>query len=156
VRLDTACPAGKYKDTISKTSDVDRLINNIVDPSDECINCPLNTYGSDTGLTSKDDCKGCPLNSFSIPGSAVCLCYKGYYDSVPGATVSCSACPAGTYQPVVGMSGLSSCLACPSLNSITLGEATTNVSACLCDKGVCMCMYVCVHAVCMSYMHVCM
>ena len=135
-----ACPAGKYNPEKGKTA---------------CTSCPADTYNDDskTGVT---ECKKCDEGFYSLEGSTTksactscgagtygsggrCIdCQQGYY--CPGGK-NRQACPAGTYNPETGKTGIEACLPCEegTWHTLTARTAATQCTACpagkYCEKG---------------------
>jgi hypothetical protein len=103
-------------------------------PASACDACEIGTYKSDPGT---DDCDDCP-NDATTEGEAateisLCLCEAGHTGTITAPASSCSSCDIATYKVELGPSG---CLNCPdSPFSTTEGEASTNVTDCLCIAG---------------------
>jgi len=78
------CLAGTYKASIG---------------SFDCLDCPSNTYGPETGATSLERCLACPANSYNEPGEDAlesCVCIDTMYPIWQnGSFLGCSNCPVG-------------------------------------------------------------
>lgn len=143
------CPAGKFKDNAGPQ---------------ECSNC-ANYMSSFAGATSSADCMCIPgyalhnnvcalceigfykdflANSSCLPcignattestGTSIfsdCKCEKGFYGTYD---TTCTACPLKTYKTNIQNGDLSLCVACPA-NSVTLQQASTLRTDCLCNVG---------------------
>jgi hypothetical protein len=84
-----------------------------------CIPCPSGSYGienpSHPPSNESTGCAPCNAGSFSSSGSLSCtFCAVGFYTEL-SRSVSCLACPSGTYGAVPGSSNKSiACQQCPS------------------------------------------
>eukprot|EP00935_MAST-01C_sp_MAST-1C-sp1_P000260 g260.t1 len=112
-----ACGAGKYE------------VNN-----ERCDDCPIGKYTDPAaGKVHKQGCDDCPSGYHGVEESRTqCTqCTVGRYQSVVGQP-SCLACMQGRYNERVGMKTEGDCLQCPR-NSITFGNASSNLTQCQCD-----------------------
>jgi len=89
-----------------------------------CTPCPVNTYCPDGAAFPLP----CPANSNADEAEALCTCRPGYYATIDGTVLTCSACTNGTYNP--GGENLEACLPCPPGSES--GPAATK---CLCSPG---------------------
>lgn len=121
------CAKGYYKESTGNQS---------------CSACPLNTYGTEVGATSRGTCLPCVGGSKSANGSEACSCLPGT-TGPPGA---CELCEAGKFKTVAGSetcatcsvgkyshAGYSECTKCPE-NSISVAGSTSE-SECTCIAG---------------------
>ncbi|XP_069124102.1 uncharacterized protein [Argopecten irradians] len=102
-----------------------------------CEPCPIGYYKNNTeGLF--EDCKPCPVEFITAAEGAtnedLCVignCTSGQY--LVNTTLTCTACPTGTYQPEVWQT---ECIKCPP-DTTTQQEGTTQRSQCFlfCDAG---------------------
>lgn len=65
-------------------------------------------------------------------GHYACLCQQGFYGT--GLQGDCHPCPAGTYRPYSSPGDVSSCLACPDINQVSL-PGSTSIESCQCKTG---------------------
>lgn len=113
--------------------------------STNCTQCPANTYSASGDST----CSQCPANSTSPPGSGLsgCTCLPGFraqYDAnvanfmcvlcgrgtwSSANSTDCTSCPAGTMQPSLGATNVSSCSRCPTGSSSSAGASACSVCA---------------------------
>lgn len=134
----TACVAGTYKTGLG---------------SEPCQNCSLDTYSVIEASSNEENCIDCPTNFVSKSGSSSlqhCETMPGFF-SKTFSEQDVQECPAGTYQPNIGMSfcyncsattyntqtgsvSIEDCLACPS-NSVVLNGPGTKITDCLCNAG---------------------
>eukprot|EP00736_Rhodelphis_marinus_P004568 Rmarinus@m.29443 len=93
-------------------------------PGGPCTECPVDSYSSAGAAT----CSPCPANTTSTSGGSVCVCDVGY--GVESNGIDCSPCPENTYKNVTG---LESCLACPSNSVSPMGS--DEYLDCVCGAG---------------------
>ena len=153
---DTACPAGKYQDSIDSTNcstcNAGTYQNN--EGATGCFTTPAGSYSFEgasaptkcaAGTYSTEgasSCTMCPAGKYSSAGSATCTsCSVGYYQSNNGSS-SCIASPAGKYVSTKGattatpcpvgtyqdQTGQSSCKSCPEGTTSAVGS--TSIDAC--------------------------
>jgi hypothetical protein len=92
----TLCDAGTFSTSVGAAA------------KSSCQSCAPGSFGSSQGQTS---CQPCPPGLFNpVQGQTACRpCPGGSFSSSPGASASCSSCPAGSYCPP----GCSLPLTCP-------------------------------------------
>ena len=111
------CPAGKYSDKISLSSDITNVCQQC-DPGKYasmagaigCVECPAGKYMNSSGASTCVDCLSgrvsgaklclpCPNNSISVRSSdpGACVCKAGYLPQSKGLE-GCVACPKGKYS----------------------------------------------------------
>lgn len=111
----TACPAGTWSESGASV----------------CTSCPPGTYSNATMATDAATCTPCPPGTYStFPGlSSINFCYPcPAGSSSDGGAVSCSGCPADTFNNL----DTKQCVKCPQ-NSSSLPGSVMN--GCLCNPG---------------------
>ena len=102
--------------------------------SQQCDNCPFNTYQDDIGATREQDCHNCPDNSNAAIASDSpdkCMCNMGY-SGVAGQT--CTVCARGKYSDSQTENN-AACKPCGN-GKITTNTGTTAASGCVtCEPG---------------------
>jgi hypothetical protein len=127
------CTDGEFsEEPAPDCSDCDAGTANPDAGAEVCNSCVLGTFMGDVGAT---ECTNCPPNSNTEEEGATevtqCMCDAGYSGDIQSAQDFCNVCIAGTYNEV---SGPGDCENCPEY-STTLNEASTAVTACLCEAG---------------------
>lgn len=97
-----------------------------------CEECALGTY---TGEVGPGPCTPCPDDAITeATGSTVvtaCLCNVGFTGDIAAPEDTCTGCEVATYKDETGPGA---CVPCPA-DSTTEEEASTAVTACLCEAG---------------------
>jgi hypothetical protein len=104
-----------------------------------CYECGMNSYNDRIGKVGAASCLQCPEHSTTLMqnGSDTvddCHCDAGYFKQIDSGTTSCVPCPLHTYNPNTSATDESYCTGCPR-NSVTVGTANTQLSACICVAG---------------------
>ncbi|XP_062603182.1 uncharacterized protein LOC134264959 [Saccostrea cucullata] len=134
----TSCDPGKYCNDTGLTTYVadcdpgfycpggDSVPNPVATPCPIGLHCPAGSGspvpcvpGTFTNLTQQDTCLTCPAGFYCVPeeviagnsSSGYSLCSKGFYCPA-GTGRNESACPAGTFSDVLGLTDSSSCQQC--------------------------------------------
>jgi len=124
LKTNCSCNAGFYGDA------------SVFNSTGACSRCPAGTYNPFTDQVSPSLCIGCPSNSSSAPASVAvseCACNAGFFGRL-GVGDTCTPCAVNTYNPNTGRPFSRACKSCPR-NAVTLMEARTSLSDCLCDYG---------------------
>ncbi|GMI27037.1 hypothetical protein TeGR_g1845, partial [Tetraparma gracilis] len=121
-----SCPPGRYNNVPSSFTSAPQH-----DSYDDCIICPAGTYASSSSSTGCADCPAGTYNSDDGASDSLhnavsdCLaCAAGKYSGA--ASISCDACPSGTYLTSAGVSP-SDCVACEK------GKSTAYAASPACD-----------------------
>ena len=101
-----------------------------------CVGCQPGYYVTNQGSSVCTPCNAgyfsAALNATSI---ATCVaCPVGQYSTQITASISCALCTVSTYQPNQGAQTISNCSACIP-NSVTLAQAASAPTQCICDIG---------------------
>jgi len=96
----------------------------------ECVWCMKGKFKRSIG---NEECEKCPIGKFqNLTAATICnLCARSYVTATTWKPITNSSISGGVWQ---GGEGRTSCLPCPN-NSVTLVEASADVSKCLCDRG---------------------
>jgi hypothetical protein len=107
---------------------------NITHPSDSvaaCQNCPVGSWGHNVMINSPELCRSClPGQYKDIAGSqtACTACLAGTYQPL-SRQASCIGCSRGTYSATVGASDISTCINCPTGKTNSGGG--TSIESCV-------------------------
>ena len=117
------CGAGRFSTAIGATS------------ISTCKACPSGTYSA--SVEGSSGCIACPPNSDSLPGAASltdCLCVEGFTltNSSSSSTLSCRACPPGTFK---ASNGTAACSLCPQGKYSTTSANVAELDCLLCQAG---------------------
>ena len=138
------CPGGRFNDDDTKDA-------SLHDTNDDCQTCPTGWWGAssiecsvcdngkvgidaatgtDKDRDSIDDCISCKPGQVSSDPTQICTdCEPGFYSN-SAASVICSECVAGTYNPNVGSN-----VPCMNCNQGRFQTLTGSVACINCDAG---------------------
>ena len=136
----SACPIGKYPAT-DQTSCIVCAAGTYGDPagSGTCLNCPLNTYNTNTGSASVSACVACDSGTVAVAGATSCTtCQAGSY--AQASTGTCASCAIGSYSSAAKatsctLSPAGSCITTTGATSYTSCAAGTYYSTTGCSSG---------------------